>query len=71
LTETATATGDAARLRGELADALVAKGSITDERAEAVRGEPRRAGWIAGAALPGQGCPQVVETLYCALTAAG
>jgi protein-L-isoaspartate(D-aspartate) O-methyltransferase len=42
LTENATVIDDAARLRGELADALVAKGSITDQRVEgAFRAVPR------------------------------
>jgi protein-L-isoaspartate(D-aspartate) O-methyltransferase len=35
MTDTATVIDDPARLRNELTDALVAKGSITDERVEA------------------------------------
>ena len=65
MTETATATGDPARLRGELADALVAKGSITDERVEAAfRTVPRHLFAPPGTPLEAAYADDVIRTKF-------
>ena len=65
MTETRTVTGDPARLRGELADALVAKGSITDERVEAAfRTVPRHLFAPPGSPLEAAYADDVIRTKF-------